>query len=143
MSESSKKKRIFVVDDENSIASTLALILESDGFDATPFTEPLEALKASRSESPDLLLSDVMMPQLSGIDLAIQMLEHSPFCKVLLFSGMPDSANLLQDSREHGHSFELLAKPMDPPELLRRIQTAMEGTPLGVSGENDGNPLVH
>jgi DNA-binding NtrC family response regulator len=138
MFATAKPKRVFVVDDESSIAITLALILKSDGFDATPFTEPLEALKASRSESPDLLLSDVMMPELTGIDLAIQMLEHAPTCKVLLFSGMPDSAKLIQASRERGHSFELLPKPMDPPSLLSKIQTTIYGT----SSEADEPPQL-
>src|ERR1700689_1609725 len=64
---------IFVVDDEPVIASSLAAILRMNGFSARFFTCPLKALAAARSESPDFLISDVAMPGISGIDLAIQM----------------------------------------------------------------------
>jgi DNA-binding response OmpR family regulator len=61
---------IFVVDDEKVISDTLAVILRLNGFAATSFTNPLEALNYASSGSPDLLVSDVVMPELSGIDLA-------------------------------------------------------------------------
>src|ERR1035438_2000723 len=63
---------VFVVDDEHMIASSLATILRHLGFDATSFTDPLAALKAAHSQHPDLLITDVVMPQLSGIELALQ-----------------------------------------------------------------------
>ena len=97
------KHRIFVVDDERLIAVTLAEILNQAGFDAVPFHQPLQALEASQAGQPDLLLSDVMMPRLTGIDLAIQMRALLPRCKVLLFSGMPDTVELLKKSAEQGH----------------------------------------
>ena len=115
--------RVFVVDDERVIASTLAMILCHQGFDATPFTAPLEALKAARSNAPDLLISDVVMPELSGVDLAIQVKEQCPDCRVLLFSGQAATANLLKDARAAGHDFELLTKPVHPADLLARIQS--------------------
>jgi pimeloyl-ACP methyl ester carboxylesterase len=64
--------RVFVVDDEPVIASTLAAILKLHGYSATSFTSPLEALAVARSKAPDLLISDVAMRGVSGIDLAIQ-----------------------------------------------------------------------
>lgn len=79
--------RIWVVDDERTIASSLTAILKMSGFDARFFVNPLEALQAADTEKPDLLISDVVMPQLSGIDLAIRLTERRPHCKVLLFSG--------------------------------------------------------
>jgi len=111
-----------VVDDEPVIASTLAIILGQAGFDATSFTEPFEALKAAKLEAPDLLISDVVMPELSGVDLAIQMKESCPNCKVLLFSGQSATAGMLEAARANGHNFELLLKPVHPKDLLREIQ---------------------
>jgi DNA-binding response OmpR family regulator len=52
----------FVVDDGNVIASTLELILIKQGFDARSFVDPVDALRAAQSTSPDLLLTDVVIP---------------------------------------------------------------------------------
>lgn len=122
MSQSHQQFRIFVVDDEVVIASTLATILQRNGFDAASYTHPLEALKAARASAPDLLISDVMMPELSGIDLAILIKQICPDCKVLLFSGQAATANLLAVARQQGHDFELLLKPIHPAEFLQKIK---------------------
>jgi DNA-binding NtrC family response regulator len=121
MSIGCKQHRIFVVDDEEIIATSLAMILQKSGFDATSFTHPLKALEASGSESPDLLISDVMMPELNGIDLAIRMKEICPECKVLLFSGQANTLSLLETARVNGNHFELIGKPVHPTDLLRKI----------------------
>jgi DNA-binding NtrC family response regulator len=122
-----KLARIFVVDDEFVIATTLATILERSGFDAVSFTDPLRALRAAQIEAPDLLISDVVMPEMSGIDLAIRLKQSNPDCKVLLFSGQAATTNLLEAARENGHDFEVLAKPIHPTEFLKRIRDVTEG----------------
>jgi CheY-like chemotaxis protein len=91
------------------------------GFSATFFTSPLEALSAAEAKSPDLLISDVEMPGLCGIDLAIQMKAQYPTCKILLFSGRPSTLDLLDAARARGHDFDLLLKPVLPRELLSEI----------------------
>jgi DNA-binding NtrC family response regulator len=113
--------RIFVVDDEPVIASSLAAILQMSGFSARFFTCPLEALAAARSESPDLIISDVAMPDISGIDLAIQMRAQYPNCKILLFSGQAGTSDLLESARARGYDFRLLQKPVHPTEFLFEI----------------------
>jgi CheY-like chemotaxis protein len=113
--------RVFVIDDEPVIASSLAAILQMNGFSARFFTCPLEALAAARSESPDLVISDVAMPGISGIDLAIQMRAQFPSCKILLFSGQAATLDLLDGARAQGYDFRLLQKPVFPSELLSEI----------------------
>jgi DNA-binding NtrC family response regulator len=113
--------RIFVVDDEEVIVKTLAIILQNSGFDATPFTEPLKALEASRSYTPDLLISDVVMPEINGIELAIQLLQICPECKVLLFSGQANTQVILETAQANGHDFEIISKPVHPTDLLRKV----------------------
>jgi CheY-like chemotaxis protein len=130
MSELHAQPRIFVVDDEFIIASTLATILQRNGFDAAWFTEPLKALQAARLNPPDLLLTDVVMPQISGVELAIQLRESCPDCRVLLFSGQAATANLLEAARANGHDFEVLTKPIHPTDLLRNIKAATVGSNL-------------
>jgi DNA-binding NtrC family response regulator len=130
MPETQRLYRIFVVDDEDVIASTLAMILRfRGGFHATSFSEPLEALRMAQLEPPDVLISDVVMPNLSGIDLAIQLRERCPACKVLLFSGQAATGPLLDTARSQGYAFELLSKPVHPAMLLARIQDLVDDAP--------------
>ena len=96
------------VDDEPVIVSTLAAILQMHGFSAKFFTSPLEALAAARAKSPDLLISDVDMPSISGIELAIRMKALHPTCQILLFSGQPSTLDRLNSARDQGHNFDLL-----------------------------------
>lgn len=113
--------RVFVVDDESIIAKTLAVILQNCGYVASYFTNPLEALSTAENDAPDLLISDVVMPELSGVELAIRISALYPDCKVLLFSGQAQTADLLHVAREQGHQFQLLTKPVHPSDLLRQI----------------------
>ena len=116
------------MDDEPVIASSLAAILRLSGFSAGFFTSPREALVAARSESPDLLISDVAMPDISGIDLAIQMRAQHPNCKILLFSGQAATSDLLEGARAQGYDFRLLQKPVHPSVFLAEIGALPAGT---------------
>jgi DNA-binding NtrC family response regulator len=127
MPKPSKQLRVFVVDDEFIIASTLGLILRHKGFDAISFHAPLDALEAARSQPPDLLISDVVMPQFSGIELAIQIQKQCPNCKILLFSGQAATSGMLEAARANGHDFEVISKPVHPTDLLRRIAETTGG----------------
>lgn len=119
----------FVVDDEEIISSTLGLILSSSGFYARSFIHPEDALTAAtESGSPDLLLTDVMMPGINGIELAIRISECCPDCKVLLFSGQTGTIDLLASASAQGHVFEILAKPVHPQELLAKIEEMFESS---------------
>jgi DNA-binding NtrC family response regulator len=123
MPESRQQPYVFVVDDEEVIASTLTMILRlQGGFRARAFSKPLEALEAARLEAPDLLISDVVMPLLSGIELAIKVKELCPDCKILLFSGQASTAHLLEAAQANGYNFDLLLKPVHPADLLIRIR---------------------
>lgn len=112
---------VFVVDDEAIIAQTLAIILNQAGFTATAFEDPQDAIAAADKTPPNLLISDVMMPGMSGVDLAIHFQTEHPECKVLLFSGQASTADLMDDARSRGYNFELLSKPVHPADLLARL----------------------
>jgi CheY-like chemotaxis protein len=113
---------ILVVDDEKRIADTLALILDSEGYSAEAAYEGASALEICRRKVPDLILSDVVMPCMNGIELAIAVRQQFPDCYILLFSGQADTAEILEDAKRRGYDFELLAKPLHPEELLTRIR---------------------
>ena len=118
---------VFVVDDEKLIAQTLAMILTQSGFAATAFEGPSQALEeAASGPVPDLLISDVVMPEMSGIELALQFRSEYPDCKVLLFSGQSATADMLATAKLHGHDFEVLAKPVHPSDLLAKLRAITE-----------------
>jgi CheY-like chemotaxis protein len=104
------------------IAFTLVTILTQSGLIATASTNPLEALQAVQVGCPNLLISDVIMPEMSGIDLAIQVRAPCATCKILLFSGQSATADLLEVARKNGHNFDLLSKPIHPTDLLSAIR---------------------
>ena len=93
--KSSQQVSIFVVDDEQIITKTLTLILQNSCYFAQAFFNPIQALAAALPEAPDLIISDVVTPQLTGVELAIQIEAICPSCIVILFSGQADAGNLL------------------------------------------------
>lgn len=113
--------KVFVVDDERVIAETLSKILARNGFVTRTFFDGREALRAAETEAPDLLLSDVIMPYMTGVELAIALRRLYPRCKVVLFSGQANTEDLLLDARRQGYEFLLLSKPVHPLELLRQL----------------------
>jgi CheY-like chemotaxis protein len=116
-----KRPSILIVDDEKTIADTLALILQDAGYTARAAYDGAAALTLSREHAPDLIISDVLMPGMSGVDLAVTTRREFPDCRILLFSGQAASVDMLENARSHGHDFELLAKPVDLDELLQRV----------------------
>jgi len=130
MTMDTKQPRVFVVDDEDVIASTLAMILRyQGGFHTISFNMPREALEAAHLDPPDLLIADVVMPGLSGIELAIKIRALYPECKVLLFSGQASTADMLESARINGYDFEVLTKPVHPGDLLSRLRNLTESVP--------------
>jgi DNA-binding response OmpR family regulator len=117
-----RNRVVFVVDDEPVIAQTLAIILNQAGFEAHTFDHPEKAVVARAHMAPDLLISDVMMPEMTGVELAILFRKAQPECKILLFSGQAATADLLQKAREQGYDFDLLAKPVHPADLLAKLR---------------------
>jgi CheY-like chemotaxis protein len=109
---------VLVVDDESAIADTLAEILRRTGYTAMPAYDAEEALETALLVPPELLITDVVLPGMSGIELAIKIRRIFPDCRILLFSGQAATADLLASANRTGHTFELLSKPVHPSDLL-------------------------
>ena len=110
-----KLSLIFVVDDEKIIATTLAAILSQSGFRAEAFTNPLDALKKAHTEAPDLLLSDVVMPEMSGIDFLVRVRSEQnmvPFG----FITSENSTSMRDLAMNSGATF-LICKPFSPEDV--------------------------
>jgi DNA-binding response OmpR family regulator len=119
------RRRVLVVDDEQTIADTLATILCGAGYDAIPCYDAPSALQNGGFRTPDLLITDVVMPGMNGVALAIEWKRRWSACGVLLFSAMGVSFDLVEQARREGHDFEILAKPIHPIELLSRVAATL------------------
>src|SRR5215469_17173470 len=107
MTDPKSKPKVLVVDDERVIADTLAMILNQSGFDARAVYSGESALEMVPTFEPDMLISDVIMADLNGIDAAIRIRRILPKIKILLFSGQAATADLLEKARAQGYEFEI------------------------------------
>ncbi len=118
----SGRPRVLVADDESVIADTLTIILGQNGYEATAVYSGAEAVERAKNWRPDLLLADVVMPDMSGIEAAIRIRTLLPACRILLLSGQAATTDLMRDARRDGHEFEIILKPIHPTQLLARLQ---------------------
>ena len=123
MVQTPAKSKVLVVDDERVIADTLAMILSQSGFDARSVYTGEKAVELAADWKPDMLISDVIMADLNGIEAAIRIRALLPKIKILLFSGQAATADLLEKARAKGYEFEILAKPVHPQDLLARLRS--------------------
>ena len=121
MPENHKSIRVLVADDERTIANTLARILNASGFEAKAVYSGEKAVEAAKTLNPDILITDVVMPGITGIEAAISIQALVPACRIILFSGQASTADLLARAQAKGHRFEILAKPIHPQALLRHL----------------------
>jgi CheY-like chemotaxis protein len=118
------KRRVLVVDDEEVIANTLAIILNQAGFEARAVFSGEQAVELLESFQPEMMITDVIMRGMTGIEAAIATRNKLPKCNILLFSGQAVTADLLQEARTRGHEFEILAKPIHPSDLLAKLRVS-------------------
>ena len=124
--DSASQPRILVVDDERLLADTTASILRRAGFVAKTAYDGFEALESMSSFRADYLLTDIMMPAMNGIELAIAITKMYPRTKILLFSGQAGITEILEDSRTKGFEFPLLAKPVHPSKLVEGLKKLLD-----------------
>ena len=116
---------VLIVDDEKVIADTLSIILTHAGFITMTAYDGESALRIANAITPDLLISDVVMPGITGVELAIMLTQSLPNLKVLLFSGQASTVDLLEKARRSGHNFTALTKPIHPTDMLKRISESL------------------
>jgi CheY-like chemotaxis protein len=116
--------RVLIADDEQIIADTLQMILSQHGFEVAVAYGGEAAIEKASQWRPGIFLCDVVMPDVNGIEAAIQVRALLPECRILLLSGQAGVHDLLQEARVRGHEFELLLKPLHPSELLDHLRSS-------------------
>jgi CheY-like chemotaxis protein len=110
--------KVLVVDDEKVVADSLALIFANHGYEARVAYSAEWATEIVGSWQPALIILDVLLPGMNGIEFAIQ-LQGCPSCsRVILFSGANSTTELLNWTAARGHVFTVHAKPVHPSFLL-------------------------
>jgi CheY-like chemotaxis protein len=113
---------VLIVDDEETLANSTAEILNISGFGAFVAYDAKSALDLIADLRPDILLTDVVMPEMNGIELAIRVRNSYPDTTIVLFSGQTGTKDILGRAQGEGYNFELLAKPIHPLKLIEHLK---------------------
>jgi len=118
-------RKILIVDDEVKVAETLELIFSTRGYEVRAAYSAEQAIETLATWKPDLAIVDVMLPRMNGIELGITLEQNYPECQLLLLSGHPGTAALLEGAREQGYNFDILAKPLHPAYILETVSNLL------------------
>ena len=94
------------------------MIFRGCGYEVRVAYSAEQAIETIAAWQPDLAIVDVMLPRMNGIEFGTVLKSNYPACHILLMSGHPGTAELLELAREQGHNFEILAKPLHPALIL-------------------------
>jgi two-component system phosphate regulon response regulator PhoB len=132
---STASKKILVVDDETDVTELLAYTLRAKGFVVEPLNDPNRAIGFARSFLPDLVVLDMMMPDLNGIQICRMLRADAKLRKVpvIFLTAKTEEADRIQGLETGADDY--LCKPFSPKELVLRVQAilrrAAEGAPEG------------
>jgi len=116
---------ILIVDDDSEMRRTMSDVLIDAGFRITKAKNGVEALERCEAEAPDLIVTDVFMPQLDGIELIRKLYEKDIATRVLAISGREFSVDYLEIARSIG-AIAILRKPFGATELLLKVNECLE-----------------
>lgn len=122
-------KTVLVVDDDPSIRALIRLYLEGAGYAVSEAGDGRQAMRQMAAQPPDLVVLDIFMPEMDGLEVLQQLREQCRSCKVMAISG--GSAKVGMDLLGHATIFgadDVLEKPFDAPTLLDKA-AALIGKP--------------
>ena len=130
--------KILVVDDEDLLVKGIRFNLRSDGYDVITGSNGLEAVSLSQTEQPDLIVLDVMMPEMDGLTACAKIREFSDVPIILLTAKADDMDKLI--GFDHGAD-DYLTKPFNILELKARIKALLRR--VGSSKKDSGAALTN
>lgn len=121
--------KILLVEDDASLRSLLTLTLTRASHQVTEARDGQEALRLFPEVRPDLVITDLIMPEMDGIDLLVQLRDRDTKTAVIVISGGGRVATekYMQLARQFGEQCALLVKPFTSSELLQAVATACPG----------------
>jgi len=117
--------RILVVDDDSALAEMVGIVLGSEGFDATYCADGSEALAAFTAAKPDLVLLDLMLPGIDGIEVCTQIRAVSGV-PIIMLTAKGDTTDVVAGLEAGADDY--MVKPFNPSELVARIRTRLRPT---------------
>jgi two-component system, OmpR family, response regulator MtrA len=115
-------RRILVVDDDIALAEMIGIVLRAEGFDATFCADGSEALGVFRESAPDLVLLDLMLPGVDGIEVCRQIREESDV-PIVMLTAKSDTVDVVRGLESGADDY--VAKPFKPKELVARVRTRL------------------
>lgn len=116
------KTRVLIVDDEQDFARTLAERLVLRNLEATAVTSGEEALAAVQTKVPDVVVLDLKMPDMSGLEVLDRLRVLSPSVAVIMLTGHDSTAAAIEGMKRG--VFDYITKPIDIEELVEKIHQA-------------------
>ena len=117
---------ILVVDDDPAIAEMLTIVLQGEGFRTVVVGDGVEAVKAAEEHNPDLILLDVMLPGMNGIDVCKAIRENSTV-PIVMLTARTDTVDVVLGLESGADDY--VHKPFKPKELVARVRARLRRTP--------------
>lgn len=125
-----KSGKIVVVDDDAIVTSSIKTLFKLEGFtNANYFNNPKEAVEFIKTEQPDLILSDFLMPEMNGLEFLSIAKKMYPEVSMILLTGYADKENAIKAINEVG-LYKYIEKPWDNDDLIITIQNGIERSHL-------------
>lgn len=118
-----KKINIFIVDDEPSVLRVISEIIERAGYSTKTFNNALDCIKKLEERDCELVITDVNMPKISGIQLLARVKKYYPWIPVLIITGFGDIPMAVK-SIQLG-AFDFIQKPFDRQDLLNAVESSL------------------
>ena len=119
--------KILVVDDDPAIAEMLSMVLQREGFDTVVVGDGLEAVAAASRENPDLILLDLMLPGMGGVDVCRNVREESTV-PIIMLTAKTDTVDVVLGLESGADDY--VTKPFKPKELVARVRQQLPSLPL-------------
>jgi two-component system response regulator MtrA len=123
--------KILVVDDDTALAEMIGIVLRSEGFETSFCGDGSEAVAAFRAFSPDLVLLDLMLPGMDGIEVCSRIREESGV-PIIMLTAKSDTADVVKGLESGADDY--VVKPFNPKELVARIRTRLRPSPEAPTG---------